>query len=132
MTDIVSSATADDTKTTPYDTLLALLKNGGAESDRQAIVAVADFRQQVEREMRQQQVTDSLLKLHEFDELIFGGFYCMHCTPDDADDPGQNVCWPCPPLREVGVSDVEAVALITAHRAAIEAKHRATREAGAA
>ena len=22
-----------------------------------------------------------LLKLHEWDELLFGGFYCTHCTP---------------------------------------------------
>ena len=132
MPDIVSSVPSGDTKPTAFDALMALLKNGGAESHRQAIVAVADFRQQVEREMRQRQVLDALLKLHEWDELIFGGFYCMHCTPDDADDPDQNVYWPCPPLREVGVTDVEAVALITAHRSAIEAKHRAQREGGAA
>ncbi|MGW0626498.1 hypothetical protein [Streptomyces sp. NPDC002758] len=130
MPDIVSSATTDDTKPTAYDTLMALLKNGGAESHTQAVIAVADFRQQVEREARQQQVKDALLKLHEWDELIFGGFYCMHCTPDDADDPDQNVYWPCPPLREVGVTNAEAVALISAHRAAIEAKHRAKAEAG--
>lgn len=132
MPDIVSSATTDDTKPTAYTALMTLLENGGADDHRQAVIAVADFRQQVEREVRQQQVKDALLKLHEYDELIFGGFYCMHCTPDDADDPDQNVYWPCPPLREVGVTDVEAVALISAHRAAIEAKHRAQREGGAA
>jgi hypothetical protein len=131
LSSIISSHTTDDTKPTPYDALMQLLENGGAESRREAVVAVADFRQQVEREMRQQQVKDALLKLHEYDELIFGGFYCMHCTPDDADDPDQNVYWPCPPLREVGVTDVEAVALISAHRAAIEARHRAKAQGGA-
>lgn len=131
MPDIIPPATANDTKPTPYHALIALLENGGAESHTQAVIAVADFRQQVEREVRQQQVKYALLTLHEFDELIFGGFYCMHCTPDDADDPDQNVYWPCPPLREAGVDDIEAVAIISAHRAAIEAKHRAKREGGA-
>lgn len=130
MPDIVSSATADDTKTTAYDTLMALLQDHGA-SRQDAVVAVAKFREQVEREGRLKGVKDALLKLHDWDELIFGGFYCTHCTPADADDPDQNVSWPCQPLREVGVTDAEAVALITAHRAAIEARHRAEREGGA-
>ena len=132
MPEIVSSATTDDTKPTAYAALMTLLENGGTDDRREAVIAVADFRQQVEREVRQQQVKDALLKLHEYDELVFGGFYCMHCTPDDADDPDQNVYWPCQRLREVGVTDVEAVAIISAHRAAIESKHRAQREAGAA
>ncbi|GAA2929347.1 hypothetical protein [Streptomyces enissocaesilis] len=66
----------------------------------------------------------ALLKLHEWDELIFGGFYCTHCTPDDADDPDQNVYWPCPPLREAGVTNEEAVEIITVERAEIAARHR--------
>ena len=65
-----------------------------------------------------------LVKLHDWDELIFGGFYCTHCTPDDADDPDDNVYWPCPSLRAAGVTDEEAIALITARRAAIEEKAR--------
>lgn len=65
---------------------------------------------------------DDLIKLHEYDELIFGGFICTHCTPDDCDDPDDNVYWPCQPLRDAGVTDHEAVALIKAHRADIEHK----------
>ncbi|MEU8040936.1 hypothetical protein [Streptosporangium sp. NPDC049078] len=70
-----------------------------------------------------------LISLHEREELIFGGFICLHCTPDDADDPDDNVYWPCPSLRAVGVTDEEAIALITAHRAAIEEKARRDAEA---
>lgn len=65
---------------------------------------------------------DALIKLHEYDELIFGGFICTHCTPDDCDDPDDNVYWPCPSLRAVDVTDEEAAALITARRAEIERK----------
>jgi hypothetical protein len=64
---------------------------------------------------------DALVKLHDWDELIFGGFYCTHCTPDDADEEDQNVYWPCPSLRTVGMTDEEANEIIRAHRAAIEA-----------
>lgn len=68
----------------------------------------------------------ALLALHEYDELIFGGFICTHCTGNDDWDP---TAWPCPPLRAVGVTDEEAIAIIKAHRAEIEAK--AAQEAGA-
>ncbi|GAA2990354.1 hypothetical protein GCM10017559_07940 [Streptosporangium longisporum] len=70
-----------------------------------------------------------LITLHEREELLFGGFICLHCTPADADDPDDNVYWPCPSLRAVGMTDEEAIALITAHRAAIAEKARL--EAGA-
>jgi hypothetical protein len=73
---------------------------------------------------------DRLLALHEYDELIFGGYICTHCTPDDADDPDQNVYWPCPSLRAVGVIDDEGTAIILARRAEIARK--AAQEAGAA
>lgn len=68
----------------------------------------------------------ALLALHKYDELVFGGFYCTHCTPEDADD---NVRWPCASLRAVGVTDEEAVAIIEAHRAGIERKAAAERAA---
>jgi hypothetical protein len=73
-----------------------------------------------------------LVKLHEYDELIFGGFYCTYCTPDDCDDPDDNVYWPCPSLRAAGVTDDEAIEIITARRAAIEKAHRASAAQGAA
>lgn len=60
-----------------------------------------------------------LVDLHEWDELIFGGFYCTHCTPDDADDPDQNVYWPCPTLREAGMTNEEAVEIIREFRETI-------------
>lgn len=61
-----------------------------------------------------------LLALHEYDQLLFGGvFICLHCTPDDCDDPDLNVVWPCPSLRAVGVTDEEGNAIILAHRAEI-------------
>lgn len=71
----------------------------------------------------------ALLKLHKYDELIFGGFICTHCTAEDCDDPDDNVYWPCPSLRSVGVTDEEAVAIITAHRA--EIAREAAQKAGA-
>ncbi|TMS00125.1 hypothetical protein [Nonomuraea basaltis] len=66
---------------------------------------------------------DALIKLHEYDELIFGGFICLHCTPDDCDDPDDNVYYPCPPLRAVGVTNEEAVLIIKLARAERAAKH---------
>lgn len=68
----------------------------------------------------------ALLKVHTYDELIFGGFICTHCTVDDDFDPTP---WPCPSLHAVGVTNEEAVAIITAHRAEIARK--AALEAGA-
>lgn len=76
---------------------------------------------------RLQEQRAELIKLHEYDELIFGGFICLHCTPGNCDDPDDNVYWPCQPLREVGVTDHEAVALIKAQRAEIEHKAAVTR-----
>ncbi|SFK91796.1 hypothetical protein SAMN05216275_14121 [Streptosporangium canum] len=73
-----------------------------------------------------------LIKLHEYDELIFGGVYCTHCTPDDCADADDNVMWPCPPLRAAGVTDDEAIEIITARRAAIEKAHRASAAQGEA
>lgn len=130
MSSILPSATADDTKPTAYDALMSLLQSNGARLP-EAVVAVAEFREQVEREMRQRRVLDALLTLHDWDELIFGGFYCMHCTPDDPDSLDDPTAWPCPTLREAGVTDTEAFALISAHRAAIAARYRAERDGGA-
>ncbi|MFI7449580.1 hypothetical protein ACIBQX_18935 [Nonomuraea sp. NPDC049714] len=72
---------------------------------------------------------DRLLALHEYDELIFGGFICTHCTPDDTDDPDDNVYWPCPSLLAVGVDNDEGNTIIRARRAEIARK--AAQEAGA-
>jgi hypothetical protein len=78
-------------------------------------------------ELRRQRA--ALIALHDWDELLFGGFICLHCTPDDCDDPDDNVYWPCPSLRAIGVTDEEVVALIKARRADVERK--AAQEAGA-
>ncbi|MGQ4513618.1 hypothetical protein [Streptomyces sp. DW26H14] len=118
MVPIIPSEPAGETKPTAYESLLSLTRPG-AKTETEAIVAIAEFRSQVEGEMRQKAVKDALLKLHDWDELIFGGFYCMHCTPDDADDVDQNIAWPCPPLQEVGVTYDEAARIIVAHRGAI-------------
>ena len=66
---------------------------------------------------------DAVIKLHEYDELLFGGFICLHCTPDDCDDPDDNVYYPCPPLRAVGVTNEEAVLIIKLGRAECERDH---------
>jgi hypothetical protein len=68
-----------------------------------------------------------LIEQHEYDELIFGGFLCLTCTPEVAynEDPDQTVMWPCPPLRDAGMTDNEAVAVIQAHRAAVAARQAA-------
>jgi len=63
-----------------------------------------------------------LLAAHDWDELIFGGFICLTCTPDDCDDPDDNVAWPCPPLRTAGVTLLHAEALIRLRRAEVELK----------
>lgn len=65
-----------------------------------------------------------LLKEHDWDETIFGGFICMKCTPED---PGWDdaVAWPCPPLRAAGLTDKRAVGIIQAHWDRIEAEHKA-------
>lgn len=63
-----------------------------------------------------------LLAQHDWDELIFGGFICLACTPDDADDPDDNVSWPCKPLLDAGITLLHAEALIKLHRAEIELK----------
>lgn len=76
-------------------------------------------------------VPPGLIELHDWDELIFGGFYCMHCTPDDADDPDDNVYWPCPTLRAAGMTDEQAIGLINAQRARIAAEAAEKHAAGA-
>ncbi|MEU6781454.1 hypothetical protein ABZ912_19800 [Nonomuraea angiospora] len=69
---------------------------------------------------RLQAQRDRLLALHKYDELLFGGvFICLHCTPNDCDDPDLNVVWPCPSLRAAGVDNNEGSAIILAHRAEI-------------
>lgn len=64
----------------------------------------------------------ALLKLHEYDELIFGGFICTHCTPEDCYDPDDNVAWPCPPLAAAGVTLHEGELIIRVRRLEIELK----------
>lgn len=71
----------------------------------------------------------ALLELHDWDELVFGGFYCLHCTPDDEDSLDEPIAWPCQPLREAGVTDDEARALILEHREKVEAEYRAKKTA---
>lgn len=71
------------------------------------------------------QVSDNarnLLAEHDWDELIFGGFICLACTPGDADDPDDNVGWPCKPLLEAGITLLHAEAIIKLHRAEVELK----------
>jgi hypothetical protein len=66
----------------------------------------------------------AMLRLHEWDELVFGGYICTHCTPADADDPEQNVGFPCPPLRDAGVTEEMAAKIITDHYAEQERRVR--------
>lgn len=70
-----------------------------------------------------------LLKLHDWDELLFGGFYCLHCTPEDEDNFDDPIAWPCQPLREAGVTDDDARALVEAHREKVEAEYQAKKAA---
>lgn len=73
----------------------------------------------------------AMIRLHEWDELIFGGYICLHCTPDDADDPDQNVAFPCPPLREAGITEEIAAKIITEHYAEQTRRIREAQRAGA-
>lgn len=125
------SSVSQNSSPSRRDDLIVMLLHGGAASPEIAERVVDMFAVEVREESKQKADRAALLKLHEWDELLFGGIYCMHCTPDDADDPDQNVYWPCPPLRAAGVTDEEAVAHINAERAEIEARHRAEAEAGA-
>lgn len=70
-----------------------------------------------------------LLKLHDWDELLFGGFYCLHCTPDDEDSFDDPIAWPCQSLRDAGLTDDEAREIIVAHREKVEAEYRAKKAA---
>lgn len=71
----------------------------------------------------------ALLQLHDWDELLFGGFYCLHCTPDDPDSLDDPIAWPCQPLRDAGVTDDEARELILRYREQKAAEEDAEREA---
>jgi hypothetical protein len=72
----------------------------------------------------------ALLEQHDWDALIFGGFLCLTCTPEEAynEDPDLTVSWPCPPLRAAGMTNQHAEAVVLAHSAAIEAQARARYE----
>lgn len=61
-------------------------------------------------------INPDLVALHVYDELIFGGFICTHCTPDDAVTEDDNIYFPCRPLREAGMTNDMAVQVIKAHR----------------
>jgi hypothetical protein len=67
----------------------------------------------------------ALLGKHDWDELIFGGYICLPCTPEGCDDPDDNVYWPCPPLREAGMTDELATEVVRIHYAAIQARAKA-------
>lgn len=77
------------------------------------------------------QFRDAMLRLHDWDELIFGGYICLHCTPADA-GPEDNVGFPCPPLRAIGITNEIAVQIITAHYEKIEKRAREEAAAKAA
>lgn len=57
---------------------------------------------------------------HPFDMLIFGGYICTTCTPKDADDPDDNVNWPCPALIEAGLDRTTANLYVFGHQDAVE------------
>jgi hypothetical protein len=57
-----------------------------------------------------------MLQEHGFDELVFGGFICLLCSPENSDDPYADVMWPCSALRAVGLTEQEAIDHITAQR----------------
>jgi hypothetical protein len=60
----------------------------------------------------------ALLSLHDWDELVFGGFYCLHCTPEDAEAFDEApVAWPCQPLRDAGLTNEQAIDVIERFRA---------------
>ncbi|BAL87339.1 hypothetical protein AMIS_21190 [Actinoplanes missouriensis 431] len=68
-------------------------------------------------------ISPALLALHDWDELIFGGFICLHCTPDDAEFPEENVGWPCATLQEAGMTDEMAEQVIKNDRERIRVGH---------
>jgi len=73
----------------------------------------------------------ALIAQHDWDEQIFGGYLCLTCTPADCDDPDETVEWPCPPLREAGLTNEQATQIVRAHHEQVQARARAAREAQA-
>lgn len=69
-----------------------------------------------------------LLKKHPHDQLIFGGYICLTCTPEDADDPDQNVYWPCSALVEAGMTESMAGTYLIGYSLAVDEIHRLNRE----
>jgi hypothetical protein len=71
----------------------------------------------------------ALLKRHEYDELIFGGFMCLTCSPKEGEEgyglPETTVTWPCPPLFAAGLTGEQGVEHVKARRAAVEAAAKA-------
>lgn len=68
-------------------------------------------------------IDPALLAIHVYDELIFGGFICTHCTPDDAVTEDDTIPFPCPPLRAAGMTNKMAEQVIKAHREQVRAGH---------
>lgn len=101
---------------------MSIPANPGRDTDlivSEALKSAEDLLTEVET-LRAQRA--ALLALHNYDELIFGGFICLHCTAEDCDDADDNVYWPCPSLRAVGVTDDEGRQIIMARRAEIARK----------
>jgi hypothetical protein len=71
----------------------------------------------------------SLARRHEYDELLFGGFMCLTCSPKEGQEGyGEvetTVSWPCPPLLAAGMTGEQALDHIEARRAEIEAAAKA-------
>jgi hypothetical protein len=75
---------------------------------------------------------EDLLRDHDWDELIFGGYICLTCSPKEDEegygDPDTTIMWPCPPLRDAGLTDEKATEVVRQHYARIA---EAARAAGA-
>jgi hypothetical protein len=68
-------------------------------------------------------INPDLAAAHEWDELIFGGYICLTCSPkEDAPgygEPESTVMWPCGTLRAEGMTDDEATEIVRVRYAAV-------------
>lgn len=58
-----------------------------------------------QHEQDMERYRSGLLRVHDYDMTIFGGFYCLACTPAGDCNPEELVAWPCPTLRDGGFTD---------------------------
>jgi hypothetical protein len=82
-------------------------------------------------EARAEFISDAVLA-HDYDLLLFGGAYCVTCTPDGDCNSEDLVIWPCPPLTAAGFTVEMAAEVVKATDNEVARRVAEAQEAGAA